>query len=410
MQSLYRKLLEVEIRHDYFLLPGLPEKFPASYNISKLIDITPSAQTAKIMRDRKMVWRPTATGFMILIQAEFINTPVGYATAVDIDAGMVLSFYWSVKDPLLVNFTNHRLVEEKKKIYYFSNRTSSQIGAVTYLNKAIPAFGTTYLGEALYHLGDIVSQAGETHEMIEKDAPVVGFPGAPSRWQRINTSVVNYVNPGDRLRSQSPRFHHHRPNTSPGEFITYKLLDADAQPVDLGLIQGTDRPQNIYRTSMLSSEAVDHTIDLSHIDPGQYSMEINEMGAITVDPFYLEDPLTMPQLFAVLDFFVTGAALPFQFITENIVVNRWMLDDPNKKFMVRFRNRLTRWKYFNQDQSLFHQAPEPRPLTQVYSGYQIAVPGGTLNLPDPGVDPIQPDPEPVTNLMRNIYSQIFLSK
>ena len=410
MQSLYRKLLEVEIRHDYYLLPGPTEKYPASYDISQVIEITPSAQTSKIMRDHKMVWRPTATGFIIFIQAEFVSTPVGYATSVNIDPGIALSFCWSLKDRLFLNFTNHRLIEEKKKIYYFSNRTASQIGTSIYLNKAIPVFGTTYLGETLYHLGDIVSEAGETHEMIDKEAPIVGFPGIPSKWQRINTSVVNYVNPGDRLRWQTPRFHHQRPNTSPGEFITYKLLDADGQPVDLGFIQGTDQPQNIYRTSMIGSEAVDHTMDLSHIEPGKYSMEINEMGALTVDSFYLMDPMSMPSLFAVSDFFVTGAALPFQFITENAALNRWVLDDPNKKFIVRFRNRLTRWKYLNQDQTLFHQVPAPRPLTQTYSAYQIAIPGGMLNLPDPGIDPIHPDPEPVTNLIRNIYSQIFLSK
>ena len=408
MQSVYRKLLEVEIRHDYFLLPGPVEKYPASYDISKVIDIMPSDQTSKIMRDHKMVWKATATGIIIFIQAELISTAIGYATIVDIDPGISLSFYWSLKDLRFVNFTNNRLIEETKKIYYFSNRTASQAGTVIYLNKAIPAFGTTYLGEALYHLGDIVKEAGETHEMIEKDAPVIGFPGLPPRWQRINTSVVNYVNPGDRLPWQSPRFHHQRPNTSPGEFITYKLLDADGLPVDLGYIQGTDRPQNVYRTSIISSEAVDHTIDLSHLDPGKYSMQINELGAVTIQPFYLQDPVIMPNLFAVSEFFVT--ALPFQFITENIALNRWILDDPNKKFMVRFRNRLTRWKYLNQDQTLFHQAPAPRPLTQTYSGYQIPVPGGTLNLPDPGVDPIHPDPEPVTNLIRNIYSQIFLSK
>jgi hypothetical protein len=410
MRSLYRKLLEVEIRHDYFLLPGPVEKYPAGYDISSVMDIAPSAQASKLMRDHKMVFRRTATGFIIYIQAEFISTAIGFASLVDIDPGISLSFYWSLKDNRFINFTNHRLREEEKRIYYFSNRSASQVGSITYLNKAIPAFGTTYPGEALYHLGDIVSEAGETHEMIEKEAPVIGFPGVPPKWQRINTSVVNYVNPGDRLRWQFPRFHHARPNTSPGEFITYKLLDSDAQPVDLGFIQGTGRPQNEYRTSLISSEAVDHTMDLSHLNPGKYSMEINELGAVTHQSFYLQDPVIIPDMFAVSEFFVTGAALPFQFITENTVLNRWVLDDPNKKFLVRFRNRLTLWKYLNQDQTLFHQAPAPRPLTQTYSGYQIAVPGGTLNLPDPGIDPIHPDPEPVTKLIRNIYSQIFLTK
>ena len=273
MRSLYRKLLEVEIRHDYFLLPGSVEKYPAGYDIFSIMTIMPSAQASKLMRDHKMVFRRTATGFIIFIQAEFISTATGFASLVDINPGISLSFYWSLKDNRFINFTNHRLREEEKKIYYFSNRSASQAGSITYLNNAIPPFGTTYPDEVLYHLGDIVSQAGETHEMIEKEAPVIGFPGVPPVWQRINTSVVNYVNPGDRLRWQFSRFHHKRSNTSPGEFITYKLFDADGQPADLGFIKGTNRPQNEYRTSIITNEAVDHIIDLSHLDPGKYSME-----------------------------------------------------------------------------------------------------------------------------------------
>jgi hypothetical protein len=410
MQALYRKLLEVEIRHDYFLLPGPVEKYPASYDISKLIEITASEQTSKIMRDHKMLFKSTATGFIIYIQAELISTTAGYASLIETDPDTCLSFYWSLKDHRFLNYTNHRLTEDEKKIYYFSNRTASQILTVTYLNQAIPPFGTTYPGEALYHIGDIVSETGATHEVIDKDAPIVGFPGVPARWQQINNAVINYVNPGDRLRWQSSRFHHERANTSPGEFITYNLFDADTQPVDLGLIPLTDRPQNQYRSSIISSEPVDHTIDLSHVPPGKYSMEINELGVVTPRPFYLLDPVIMPGLFAVSDFFVSGAGLPFQFITENTVLDRWMLDNPAKKFLVRFRNRLTRWQYLNQDQTLFHQPADPRPLTQVYSGYSIGVPGGTLNLPDPATDRIVPEQDIPTKLIKNIFSQIFLTK
>jgi hypothetical protein len=139
-------------------------------------------------------------------------------------------------------------------------------------------------------------------------------------------------------------------------------------------------------------------------------MEINESGGITRKIFYLLDPMIMPELFAVSEFFVSGAALPFQFSVEDPVLKRWVLDNPPKKFRVHFRNRLTRWKYLKQDQTLFHQAPAPRPLTQIYSGYQIPVAGGgTLDLPDPPVNPILPELETATNLIKNIYSNIFIT-
>lgn len=410
MRSLYRKLFEVEIRHDYFLLPGPGEMFPADYDVSRFLAITPSDRTLQIMKDRRMVLRVNKKGFTVFVHAEFINTATGYAAVVDFDPNIVLSFYWRLNDRHFINFTNQRLTETVRGVYYFSNRGASQQGGVTYLNKAIHAFGTTYLGEPLYRLGDLVSEGGETYEMIDKETPPVNFPGNASSWQKINTSVVNYVNPDDRLRWQSPRFRHERANSHPAEFINYKLFDVDNQPVDLGLIPGTDKPQNEYRAPANGFEPVNHSIDMSHLEPGRYSLEIVDLNAAAAQSFYLMDPLNMPGFFGVSEFFASGAALPFQFIREDAGLQRWVLDDPPKVFVIRFRNRLTRWKYLNQNQTVFHQPAAPRPLTKSYSGYQILVPGGTLNLPDPDVDNILPEIETPSRLVKNIYSHVFLTK
>ncbi|MDP4262890.1 MAG: hypothetical protein Q8941_10190 [Bacteroidota bacterium] len=409
MQAVYRKLLEAEIRHDYFQLPVPGTHYPEDYNITDYISVNPSVETLKLMRDHKMIFKTTATGFTVYVQAEFISTAIGYATLVDVDPGLSLSFYWSLLDHRFVNYTNQRLRENEENIYYFSNRTASQQGGTRYLNQAIPAFGVTYPGEIAYHLGDIVSQGGQTFEMTDIESPAINFPANAAKWQSINAVVINYVNPFDRLPWQSVYYRHKRPNSSPGEFITYTMLNAEGIAVDLGFITGTNLPQSDYRAPLNAGDDVDNTLSFAHIKPGRYTLQITEGGGITALSFYLLNTTIQPGLFAVSEFFVSGAAAPFQFVTKNAALKRWILDDPAKNFLVRFRNRLTRWKYLRQDQSLFHQSPTPRPLTQAFSNYTIIVGGNTINLPDPSVDPIIPEIDVPTNLLKNIYSQIFLS-
>jgi hypothetical protein len=411
MQIVYRKLFEVDIRHDYFMLPGVVEKFATDHKVSDLFSIQPSPDTVRLMQDCKMIFRSTPSGFVILINAEFINSAAVFVSSIDFLNELSFTFYWTLKDPYFLNFTNQRVLEDRKKIYYFSNRTGSVEGTVSYLNKAIRAFGTTYAGDPLYRLGDMVSEGGATYELIEKESQVINFPVNAASWQKISTAVVNYVNPDDRISLQGARYVHERLNSHPGEFITARLLDINSQVVPLGFLPGTNQPQSEYRSSLNGNDPVNFILDLSRLKPGMYTLEISERSGTTLRSFYLMDPLLKNDLFGVSSFFVSGTAVPFRFIKEDPVLKRWVLDDPLKKFTIRFRNRLTRWKYLKQDQTVFNEPPSPRPLTKTYSGYNIPGPGGTtINLPDPPVNRIVPELEPATQLIKNIYSNIFINK
>ena len=210
---------------------------------------------------------------------------------------------------------------------------------------------------------------------------------------------------------QGSRWTWQRPNIHPGEFIVADLFDVNGLPVNTGVIMGTHTPQNEYRSSMNPAEDLNFVMDLGRIRPGLYRMDIHESSGLTQQTFYLMDRQALPGLYGVSEFFVSGAAAPLTFTVQDPVSKRWELDDPEKSFMIRFPNRLTRWKYLNQDLTVFNEPPTPRPLTQFYSAYSVPGPGGsTLNLPDPKVNQILPDLEPVTNLVKNIFSNIFLNK
>ena len=411
MQIAYRKLFEVEIRHDYFLLDAATTTYTTDYDIRNVFRIEPSEETAALMRDHRMIFRYTATGFTVLVSAELVTAPNVFATTIDLAPDMCLSFYWQLLDPYFENYTNKRLIAKGRQVYYFDNRDGVIAGGVSYLNKAIPAFGTTYFNEPLYRFGDIISESAQTFEMIDKDAPIINFPGNLAKWQLINTSIIHYVNPTALITWQAPRFEYRRPNNIPNEFIIANLFDTNNQPVDLGTIPLTNQPQNVYQSSFSTLEPVNFTLDLSAFALGKYRMDITDASGTTPQPFYLIDPMIKPQLYGVSEFFVTAPAAPFRFITEDPVTHRWLLDPTAKKFQVRFRNRLTRWQYLNQDQTVFDQPPTPRPLTKIYSGYNIPGPGGsTIHLPDAPVTTIIPDVEASTQLVKNVFSKIFLNK
>jgi|GEM_PF-3394257 len=411
MQLIYRKLFEVEIRHDYFLLPGIAVHYTTDYDIRKIFSVYPSEATVSLMRDQQMLFKRSGSGFVILVKA-VLNPLTGiYHTVVDLSVAMAFTFYWKLEDPYFENFTNRRLIEAGKKIYYFSNRTGVATGGISYLNRQIAPFGTAYPPDPQYRLGDIVSEGGQTYEMIAQEAPLINFLANAAKWQSIAATVINFVNPSDRITWQDSRWTWQRPNMNPGEFIVANLFDINGLPVDTGVIMGTRKPQNEYRSSMNPAEDLNFVMDLGGIRPGLYRMDIHESSGLTQQSFYLMDRKALPGLYGVSEFFISGAPAPLTFTIQDPVSKVWQLDDPEKNFMIRFPNRRTRWKYLNQDLTVFNEPPTPRPLTQFYSAYTVPGPGGsTLNLPDPKVNQIVPDLDPVTNLVKNIFSNIFLNK
>ena len=130
MQIVYRKLFEVDILHDYFMLPGVVEKYATDYKVSDLFSIQPSPDTVSLMQDYRMLFRSTPSGFVLLLNAEFLNSAAVFVSSIDFLNELSFTFYWTLKDPCFFNFTNQRVLENSKKIYYFSNRMGSVEGKI----------------------------------------------------------------------------------------------------------------------------------------------------------------------------------------------------------------------------------------------------------------------------------------
>jgi hypothetical protein len=402
MQIIYRNIFEVQWHHDYFLVPGPVIKYPGIYDVRRLVSIWPDDRTQRLMQQYRMVFRNTARGFAVMAEVTEVS-PGSYALHIDPEPNDRFSFCWSLNDPLFVNYTNCRVNEPSASLYYLSNRTGTSIGAVAYLNKAVPAFGTAYPGQTSYWLGDTMVMGGKVYEAIEEDVPLVNYAANAAKWKQINSAVVNYINPGDRLLQQGTRFTYTRPNTLPGEWITWQLFDCNNNPVQF---TGT----TAYRTSMKASEQVAITLDLGWLEQGAYRMVIQQQPAPAQLSFYYYNQLGRPPIAGVCECFINGASPAFTFCKKDPATQKWIIDTPNKTFMIRFRNRLTHWQYLRQDQSIFDQPPDPRPLTWFYSGYTVPGPmGSTIPMPDPTPARIVPEINPVTHLVKNIYSKIYLA-
>ncbi|RFS19322.1 hypothetical protein DVR12_24125 [Chitinophaga silvatica] len=403
MQTLYRKLFEVQWHHDYFLIPGVVVRYPDFYNIQRMVKVFPDNQTVRLLNQHRMLFKDTPMGFVVLIEAQDLGAGK-FATKVDLDPDSKFTFCWSLEDRTFVNYTNCRVNESEDAIYYFSNRTGTAIGTDVYLNKSLVPFGTPYNNQPAYWLGDMMVLGGKVYEAIEQTVPLINFAANAAKWQEVGSTVINYVNPADRMIRKGTRFVYNRPNTKPGEVITMQLLDTNGNAIQLG-------DQLTYRSSLNASEPVNIVLNLEQLEQGPYKLIVQELPAATQHPFYYANPMLSPFLAGAFDFFTTGAPPALTFCTKDLVTKRWILDNPNKTFMIRFRNRLTHWQYLRQDQTIFDQPPDPRPLTWFYSRYTVAGPmGTTIPMPDPTPDRIITEIDPVSQLVKNIYSKIYLAK
>lgn len=126
----YMPLFHLNIFHKYFLndgivdfdnSPQLKEDQLRKYKVSDFLHIIPSEKTAKDLKGRKLLFKPTDSGISIYVMAEETAPNSGIFTpkrTLDQDFSIDLLFY--IKDPL---FENYSIVSAVNEIpFYFTNK------------------------------------------------------------------------------------------------------------------------------------------------------------------------------------------------------------------------------------------------------------------------------------------------
>lgn len=370
-------------------------RWPESYNILNDLDFIPTPECSALMQNQKIVFRKTPIGFTLLVKvAPSIVDPQKFQTFTFLAQDAKFSFFILSRNPFFSNFTNIRLTGTNNGLYHFHNR--ARVPLLTnrfYLTNPHPivADGTTG-----FQLGDILENNTLLYEIIEPDAFDLSVD------LNIGENTTRYATAEDRLPWQFPNFQYaDTNNTNPGEIVHFSLFDIDGNTVELGMIPGTGLPQSRYQAPFNSSQPLFHSINLSEIPPGKYTLQISRVGGNETQEFYLLDPLIRADAFGMIELWANDATAGFIDYQGNESILA------PKDFQIRFKNRSTVWQYFDKANA---ELTDPNnevilPLTQQLSNFKLS----TDVLPDPGVSIVYPERDN-NGTIRKIYSKTYLNQ
>jgi hypothetical protein len=413
----YRPLFEVAISHDYFLSRGATvfeaqraadqSALMASFPLGRILDVFPDEATCKRLAGHRMIFRPTETGFMVAVQLD-VSAP-DIRPAVPPAADFSLTFVLRVKDAHFANYTE--LGAQGTGFVRFGNDSQNTVAGVNYLSRRVAAFDPA----RRYVAGDTrATPAGPTFDLFLalRDTGPAPAPVAAD-WRRIPADTfdattayqagaivlsANQVfralvnNPGTNLNNPADwqpvaLLGNQYVGSADNALQVSSLFNLDVTPA--ALPQATVRVFRANETlvateqSFVAGQGVlgQVQIDLRMLAPGPYRVEVLDGGLTVVPglggPIYLAPAARTEGWFGVIDIGLSTAAFA-------LLNGDGTLRAP--RYVLRFLNRSTRWRYiFPAAQTLgtgAEVAPEagsdrilvtaaPRPLTLFGAGSRL---------------------------------------
>ncbi len=403
MNLAYKKIAEIQLWHDYYLAKDASdtEYWLDSYNILNDIDFIPTPACKEALKNHKIVFKKTPTGFQLFARVVPSDFDASLSKSfIFLDDQVKFDFFIEVKNSYFFNYTNIRFTDQNK-IFYFSNKGKAALPSGDhFLTVPHPNVASFSVG---VQLGDIVENGGKLHELNKNISIVTPFNSTDAF--EISDDQRRYVTTQDALQWQGTRYEFKDPNNAnPGEVIQFSLVDMDGNKVDLGKIPSTNQKQSHYRTPLDASKALSHTIDLSNVKQGKYTMSINRIAGVISEDFYLLAKNERPNAFGLIELIPTDA--PSGFINNQ---NNESLIEP-KTYQIRFKNRTTAWQYFDKENAPIIAAgnEELKPLQQQPTEYKLTLSSGaSIIAPDPDIFIIYPDNN--SGIIEKIYSKTYLN-
>ena len=205
----YGLLFEVTLLHNYFLnsgedtyagmSDGNKEKMLQKFNSDSFVTITPTVETNTRLRNYKMAFKPTKTGFRIYIKVKEDDETDPF---ISVPALLKLDFKISINDYQFENYTNLEFIPEQ--MFLFGNVKPST-EPVTF--KSIPKINDNILISNDY----LVSEETTAHFISELHTPerqdVFGMISLTMKGDSISKNILN--NSGKMI---SPNFKIHFDN------------------------------------------------------------------------------------------------------------------------------------------------------------------------------------------------------
>jgi hypothetical protein len=413
----YRPLFDVDIAHDYFLSRGdvvLEAQADVDhtalanlYSVGDFLEVFPDEATISVLAGHKMLFRATAAGFRVAVRLD--PSASDLRPMVPPADDLRLTFVLRLTDSSFANYTE--LGPVATGFYRFGNDSQNRTAGVNFLSSRASTFVTT----RRYVAGEVFAQAaGATFDLFValRDTGPSAAP-VPADWRRIPADTFSASatyragalvlsgnslfralidNPGTNLANAAQW----QPAGVLGnQYVTVAdailpvsgLFDLDVS--DLAVPQATVRVFTPTGTAPAIEQALaaeqgtlGHVqVDLRALTQGRYRLEIVGASGAVLRQFscYLAPEARSENWFGLIEIGLgTG---DFALLNADGTLR-------SPRYVLRFLNRSTRWRYiFPSTQAVGAGAevapvpgngrvlvtPAPRPLTRFGSGSRLQV-------------------------------------
>lgn len=398
IQIIYKKILSLELWHDYYLGQPDPPALPASYDLADLLELIPTSDCLRVLKNLRWVFRSQGQGASVFANVNEV-TPGNFKTQVPINQPDRLTFWLVVSDRYFTNFTNLPLSPIQNQIYYFSNLSNNQ-GHALFLTQPLPS----YKAGIYYHLGELVTHRDNTLEALKYLASDSATPD-PEDWETLPGS--QYVSDLDRLSCQSPLRTQIIPSVNPGETFHLRLVDVNGQE--------TFTFEDTAPNNHPPGASISVNLNFSEQIPGRYRLTLN---GTQVEKFVLTDPIAARNAWGLVEVVLNPSLVSPAFALLEASDGQTLIRP--KTYVIRFKNRMTRWRYCYEKPHGFNPADLPdfdllddktyatkRLLGLSLKPSTLLKDGKDRPLPAPGVMLIEPETD-ATQHVTTIFSDIHL--
>lgn len=419
-QIIYKKILTLEVWHDYYIGQPLQPTLPEDYDISDLFTLVPTSDCSQTLKNLQWVYRSQPAGGDIFANVNQVGAD-DFATQVKIDSPYRLTFWLMVNNPYLTNFTNLPLITKLNPIYHFSNLSKNSIKVWSQnqenqqlcLSQPLPNYDPE---KEAYSLGQLINHQGKIREAIKAIKPVPSTLEEED-WQTIEPTS-QYVSELDQQIWQPGSQTRRLPNLQANQEFLLELKDINEQTT---FILEDKVPE-----THPSGKHLTINLNFREQPPGLYQLTLN---GNKIDEFVLINPLKAQKAWGLVEIVLNPNLESQQFSFLDYQEQQTLIRP--QTYVIRLKNRGTRWRYHHSKPHGFEDSnPNSDTLLEQFlenfnipnkTTYETKKPVGLRLepseffkdgkgklLPVPGVSLIKPERDKTNQHISKIFSDIYL--
>lgn len=397
----YNKLFEVKILHHFFLNKGeavfdsMTDEDKAltmlNYDVRDFFDIFPTPECQKALSSHNCVFKATSQGIIIGIRAESdYQDPSNIIPFIPFADDQVFTFVIQLKDMGFMNYTALSFTGNSGKMYMFSNLVSGSPKSFPFITSNPPV----YEADTEYYPGDMLGNDPDNlstlYTALNKSSNPVTNTDDWIAEALADNVPLNYANLNDQ-------------HSVIRGMLLYKVSVADATPsITVKTASGIIINPEI---NILVGEYRTVQVDMRGFPDGFYSIHFESADPPYDDDiaFYLFQQRSNP-------FGIISLALQSDNPDYSMIDGNGFLRSP--VYELRFRNRLTYWRYVGKAFNASSVTEKPLPLTRygVITNVTVKDKNGAdvEDLPNPGYSPVKTEALSKPN-EKKYYSDIHIN-